>query len=83
MYIQFIHCYVNTNSVCFIYKKIVFKHCFWAISWRPVFNGGGNRSAQRKPQTFDRKTDNPSQLRLESSVPTQARFELATSVLTG
>ena len=60
-----------------------FKHHFWAISWRPVLFGGGSRSARRKPPTFDRKTDNPSQLRLESSAPEQAGFELTTSVLTG
>ena len=45
--------------------------------------GEGSRSARRKPPTFDRKTDNPSQLRLASSAPAQAGFELTTSVLTG
>ena len=44
---------------------------------------GKSGSAWRKPPTFDRKTDNPSQLGLESRAPTQAGFELTTSVLTG
>ncbi|XP_071123390.1 MAM and LDL-receptor class A domain-containing protein 1-like [Mytilus edulis] len=40
------------------------------------------RSAQGKPPTFDRKTDNPSQLRLESSASAGAGFKLTTPVLT-
>ena len=61
-----------------------FKHCILAIPWRPVFLiGGGSRSTWRKPLTFDRKTGNPSQLRLESSALAHAGFKLTTSVLTG
>ena len=60
-----------------------FKHRFWAISWRLVVIDWESRSSRRKRPTFNRKTDNPSQIRLESIAPTRAGFELTTSVLTG
>ena len=53
------------DLLCF---NTTFKHCFWAISWQPVCIGEGNQSARRKPQTFDRKTNNPSQLKLEEYI---------------
>ena len=45
---------------CFVLKPLL------STAFR-LFIGGGSRSARRKPRTFDRKTNNPSQLRLESS----------------
>ena len=57
----------NICYACSVAKTLIdcwcfnttFKGHFLAISWRPVFIGGGSRSALRKRQTFDRKTDNP------------------------
>lgn len=60
-----------TEQVCviFFYLNIWFfykftKSQFWANLCWPVFIGGEGRSAQRKPLTFERKTENPWQLRL-------------------
>ena len=58
---------------------------FWLFHGCQFFINGGSGSAKRKPQPSIGKLtipDNPSQLRLESSVPAWAGFEL-TSVLTG
>ena len=39
--------------------------------------------SRRKQLTFNRKNDNPIQLRLESSAPARVGLEITTSVLTG
>ena len=52
------------------------KHHNWAILLQSVFMGGESWSPRRKPQTFNRKTDNPVRLRLKLS----AGFELYLSV---
>ena len=59
-------------------------HHFWAI-----LHGGQfllveeARVPRENHRPFDRKTDNPSQVRLESSAPARAGFKLTTLVLTG
>ena len=40
---------------------------FWDTKRLSVLIGGRSRSARKKPPIFDKKTDNPSELRLDSS----------------
>ena len=46
-----------------------FKGPFWGYLVGGQFLGGGSWSGLRNPLTFNRKPDNPSQLRFESSAP--------------
>ena len=54
-----------------------------AIKKNHIFKMATAESPGKKQSTFDRKTDNPSQLTLESSAPARSGFELKTSVMTG